>query len=146
VEDADHFLFTCPMKTRYWKYVRVMLNLWTQRHSRIHLDALNAQNIVEGFQFLGNSAKLKDNPTTMIILGMAISTLWKAHWKLIFEEQTSRHFSYDQLVNSLWSSLQTRIQDDTQQRQDRSIWIQEGIVQYSNSKVSITKPIIYIPS
>jgi hypothetical protein len=59
-EDADHMLILCPVKNQFWRYVRVLINIWTKDKSTVTARDLHAKNIVEGFQYLWS--KKKKNP------------------------------------------------------------------------------------
>ena len=80
----------------------------------------------------------------MIILSMAISTVWKQHWSFIFREDSSQRLSYDHLKNAMWKTLCERIMDDSKREKENSIWIRKGIVDLTSQNVHITYPSIHI--
>jgi hypothetical protein len=144
-EDADHMLILCPIKNRFWKYVRVLINIWTNDKSTVPARNLHAKNIIEGFQYLWSKKTLNKNPTTMIILSMAISTIWKQHWSFIFREDRSQSLTYNHLKNAMWKTLSDRIMDDNKKYQKNSIWIRKGIVNWTSQNAAlITYPSIHI--
>ncbi|KAI8576841.1 hypothetical protein K450DRAFT_241853 [Umbelopsis ramanniana AG] len=80
----------------------------------------------------------------MIILSMAISTVWKQHWSFIFREDRSQSLTYNHLKNAMWKTLSERIIDDSQKHKKNSIWIHKGIVDWTSQNVHITYPSIHI--
>jgi hypothetical protein len=48
----------------------------------------------------------------MIILSMAMSTVWKQHWSFIFREDSSQSLTYNHLKNAMWKTLYDRVMDD----------------------------------
>lgn len=143
-EDTDHMLLQCPPKHRFWKYVRILMNLWSKPNSYIPLNDLQAQHIIEGFKYPWSKITLRENPTTMIILTMAISTIWKKHWSFIFREDRTQSFTYDLLKKAMWKTLHDRIMDDTRISKDKSIWIRKGLVDWTTHGVHIHHPSIHI--
>jgi hypothetical protein len=144
IEDIDHFIFFCPTKNRFWKYVRTIINIWTIHEPHITMQELTPDMVISGFQHLWYNLSLKRNPTTVIICSIAFGTLWNAHWQFIFDEDPSKQFHYDILVNTFWASLHRRMQEDTIIQKSNSIWLRQRIVTWTLDKVQINKPLIFI--
>jgi hypothetical protein len=86
-EYIDHMLFDCPPKHRFWKYTLTLFNIWLAKDLPIPKRCLTSQNIVEGFQYLWSNISLNRNPSSINILSMAIATIWRCHWKLVFRDE-----------------------------------------------------------
>ena len=144
-EDTDHLFFLCPVKQRFWKYVRVLMNLWISKDHLISLSQIHPQSIIEGFSYLWSPKSLRQAPTTMILLGLALHTIWTAHWHFVLRDKESGKLTYTHLVESMWHTLSNQICEET--RDDKnSIWLRSGRVEWKDNKVLITRPNIYIPA
>jgi len=52
---------------------------------------------------------------------MAIATIWRCHWKFVFRDEEQDRLTYEQLVESLWHTLSTRIHDDAKKKKKKKI-------------------------
>ena len=144
-EDIDHMLFDCPPKHRFWKYTLTLFNIWLVKDLPVPKRCLTSQNIVEGSQYLWSNISLNRNPSSMTILSMAIATIWRCHWKFVFRDEEQDRLTYEQLVESLWHTLSTRIHEDAKKKKEKNNWLRKGVVEWYNDAIHITRPRIFIP-
>ena len=63
--------------------------------------------------------------------------------RLCDEEQD--RLTYEQLVESLWHTLSTRIHEDAKKKKEKNNWLRKGVVEWYNDAIHITRPRIFIP-
>jgi hypothetical protein len=123
----------------------VLINLWISKDHLISLSQIHPQSIIEGFSYLWSPKILRQAPTTMILLGLALHTVWTAHWHSVLRDTESGRLTYAHLVESMWHTLSNSICENT--RDDKnSIWLRSELVEWKDNKVLITQPCICIPA
>ncbi|KAG1481561.1 hypothetical protein G6F54_013716 [Rhizopus delemar] len=75
-DSIDHFLFRCPHKLPFWS------SIWNRYFHR----SFDTYRLTQALFYLNLPArKLLWMPAPSVILGAALVTLWKAHWRLVFD-------------------------------------------------------------
>ncbi|KAI8643562.1 hypothetical protein BD408DRAFT_414779 [Parasitella parasitica] len=79
MESTAHFFFYCEEKQNFWERL-ILEYLWPGCTLRMIMDALYSLNF-DLIEVLPNKSSLKPSPLLII----AITEVWKAHWRFIFD-------------------------------------------------------------